>query len=117
MIIFVYGTLKKNKGNHLLLETSKFLKEITTSPKYILYIISGLPVLALGKDKVKGELYEIDEIVLSKLDMLEGHPSLYVRKNINIPNIKNVQGYLGREILNVGVKFILSHKINNVYYY
>lgn len=34
--------------------------------------------------RIKGEIYEVDETMLKNLDILEGHPNYYLRKQINI---------------------------------
>lgn len=83
MKIFVYGTLRKNHGNHFLLQDSVYLGQAKTEPKYTL-ACSGIPYLINGTEEVVGELYEVPPHVLNDLDMLEGHPDCYTRKDINL---------------------------------
>ena len=42
-------------------------------------------VLHRGDTSVQGEVYEIDEELLSDLDRIEGYPSLYTREEIDTP--------------------------------
>lgn len=71
--IFVYGTLKKGRYNHYILEESELIGEYVTPPIYTLY--DGVfPVVERGGEgKIKGELYRItNNKVLEALFRLEG---------------------------------------------
>lgn len=86
--IFVYGTLKQKQYFHdryLGGEKSNFLGDAIASPDYSLYI-DGLPhmIKEPSDTGVKGELYEVDAVVLAELDALEGHPEIYHREIIEI---------------------------------
>ena len=81
--LFVYGTLKKGLCNHHYLENAKFLgKAITKNPFPMIAPMVWYPYL-LDKEgagyRVEGELYEIDEKTLAKIDELEEYPSYYTR--------------------------------------
>ncbi|XP_045782235.1 putative gamma-glutamylcyclotransferase CG2811 isoform X1 [Maniola jurtina] len=88
--VFVYGTLKRNEPNHHWLTNpehgvSKFIAEGTTKTKYPLIIGTkyNIPFLLYSPGDghyVKGEVYEVDDIMLGKLDILEDHPNYYVRE-------------------------------------
>ncbi|XP_050669300.1 putative gamma-glutamylcyclotransferase CG2811 isoform X2 [Leptidea sinapis] len=88
--VFVYGTLKRNEPNHHWLTkpengTGKFLAEGTTQKKYPLIIATkyNIPFLLYSPGDghyVKGEVYEVDDTMLSKLDILEDHPKWYIRE-------------------------------------
>ncbi|XP_033733181.1 gamma-glutamylaminecyclotransferase-like [Pecten maximus] len=93
--IFVYGTLKRGQPNNKLMEEI-FDGEVTymgkglTGKAYPLVIAAAswnlpcmLSVEGTGK-KVHGELFEVDEEMLSFLDGFEGHPDFYRRKQIII---------------------------------
>lgn len=85
--IFVYGTLKRNRGNHRLLASSKFIGEAVTKEPYGL-VASGIPFMVESDDipnyNVKGELYEVESKDLGSLDSLEGHPNVYCRKPVTV---------------------------------
>ena len=91
--IFVYGTLKRGLSNNDLLAASHFISKAVTVQAYGFYSgpdeqsLEGpcIPYLfeqpGEGEQavKVSGEVWEVDEITLSKLDQLEGHPDWYQR--------------------------------------
>jgi gamma-glutamylaminecyclotransferase len=84
-LLFVYGTLKRGKGNHYFLEKAKFLGEAKTVEKFALYDI-GVPAV---KDypplyQIRGELYLVDTTTLSIIDALEGHPTVYIRTPVQV---------------------------------
>lgn len=79
--VFVYGTLKKGFCNHRLLEGCTLLGEAESSfHGYQMFDNGAYPCLIEGSEKVKGEMYVVSQDVLRNLDMLEGHPELYLRK-------------------------------------
>ena len=86
-LVGVYGTLKRNKGNHRYMEyaAAEFLGSCETKHKMRL-CISGLPYLIKGEDdkghNVKLEAYLVNEYGLKILDSLEGHPYFYEREKI-----------------------------------
>ena len=104
--IFVYGTLKRGKRNHHLLKDcqnglARLLGSGKLAERYPLVLSShGTPVLLDKKgsgmvclpvflctfeyilyslQQVEGELYEVDDQMLHRLDELEQHPELYTR--------------------------------------
>lgn len=83
--VFVYGTLRKGLSWNHLLSTSKFLGEAKTKNKYALYA-ETIPYVIEDKEvsQIAGEVYEVDNETLQKLDQLEGHPNWYRRKEIEI---------------------------------
>jgi gamma-glutamylcyclotransferase (GGCT)/AIG2-like uncharacterized protein YtfP len=82
--VAVYGTLRKNQGNHRLLVDSKFLGEGTTGG--IMYSMGGFPAVDITGDKeIKIEVYSVDEQTLNRLDGLEGYPHFYNRSEIKTP--------------------------------
>jgi gamma-glutamylcyclotransferase (GGCT)/AIG2-like uncharacterized protein YtfP len=87
-VVFVYGTLKRGHGNHVLLKDSDFLGPAITEDKFIMYQ-SGVPFVSKHHNMVviSGEAYKVDELTLNRLDMLEGHPTWYKREETPIKYI------------------------------
>lgn len=94
ILVFVYGTLKNGQPNHFWLQDHKngastFLANGKTNDRYPLIIGTryNIPFLLdvpnTGRG-INGEIYQIDESMLKNLDVLEGHPNYYLRKQINI---------------------------------
>ena len=79
-LIFVYGTLKTGQPNHILLENSKKLHNDMIDGR--IYCLGNFPGLKQESGTVYGEIYEVDDNTLEKLDRLEGHPNFYTRQNI-----------------------------------
>jgi len=92
--VFVYGTLKRLQPNyhHLLNKTlgeATFLGEFKTSSAWPLFISTkaNLPCLIPIENKgmqIKGEVFQVDEKMLSFLDEFEGHPVNYIRQTISV---------------------------------
>jgi gamma-glutamylaminecyclotransferase len=83
--LFVYGTLKRNFSNHHLLKDSKFLGTGRTKEKYAMYE-SGIPFVVKNEpvSSIYGELYQVDDATLQRLDRLEGHPDWYCREQVEL---------------------------------
>lgn len=73
--IFVYGTLKRGLCNHRYLAGQRFLGAAVTEPHYRMYDLGGYPgMIETARDQgvaVVGEVWEVDEAALKKLDWLE----------------------------------------------
>lgn len=100
--VFVYGTLKRDQGNHGVLSRNKgvFLGEATL-PGYTLLDLGPFPGAVPNQtEEVRGEVFEVSDDVLSgPLDGLEGcrHPSpggLYRREEADHPEHGKVWIYL-----------------------
>jgi gamma-glutamylaminecyclotransferase len=111
--LFVYGSLKRGFGNHELLKNSKFLGAYDTSDaNYQMFSFGGFPgVIALDEQDrhhyILGELYEVDDATLARVDMLEGNGHFYTRKIIELSETDDIveawmyllpQSYLQMEI-------------------
>ncbi len=84
---FTYGTFRQRECRHDILQKFKpeFLKTTTTAPEYKLFNLGSFPGMIENGDKeVIGELYNISEGALSTLDMIEGHPAFFRRKEIKL---------------------------------
>ncbi len=92
--VFVYGTLKSGYGNNTLLSTSRLIGKAVTKKHYVLGNV-GFPfafpadVVPAGNQRllhpVAGEVWEIDTPgTLLDLDNLEGHPTWYKRREVEL---------------------------------
>lgn len=88
--VFVYGTLKNGQPNHYWLTNptnglAEFLTKGKTKNQFPLVIGTqyNVPFLLMSPGNgrnINGEIYEIDEKMLEKLDVLEDYPRLYDRQ-------------------------------------
>lgn len=94
--MFVYGTLKRGQSAHDLMEGSKFLGEMSTHPRYSLYNMGGFPGMGEGKEAggVHGELFEVDEDCLWRVDRYEGAPHLFKRAVIELADGTKAEAYM-----------------------
>lgn len=105
MRVFVYGTLKRGKTNHRLLEKSKFIGEAYTVDCFNMYTV-GFPVLmktATGGHSVLGEVYEIDDNTLEHLDALESNGRMYEREQVPVVYADNVTDAYDNGVVENGV--------------
>ena len=93
--VFVYGTLRKGMSNHHLLKDSKYLGEFRQNVGFDMVDLGAFPALVPYSGEfplpVTLEAYEVDDSTLQSLDRLEGYPSFYNRKLINV---KDINGYV-----------------------
>ncbi|BFZ06315.1 hypothetical protein BsWGS_09354 [Bradybaena similaris] len=93
-IIFLYGTLKSGHSNFRVLSDpktgfAKFLGFGQTVKRYPLVVTAQysfpflLPVEGQG-EHVEGEVYEVSESKLMRLDEFEGHPDFYLREKVPV---------------------------------
>lgn len=81
--IFVYGTLMKEMSNHdCYLSKSKFLGNAEIEG-FIMYDLGSYPGIVGGIGRIKGEIYEVSEETLKRIDLLEGEGDLYTKKLIS----------------------------------
>ena len=85
MKVFVYGTLRRGEPNHYLLESAKYIG--TTKTPEGLFVLHDLgpfpaaePVDVVWSPSIVGEVYEVDDETLKKLDTLEGVDSGFYRR-------------------------------------
>ena len=83
--VFVYGTLKRGFPNHFFLERATFLGAGRTSAKYALYE-GEYPFVIKDEavSRIAGEVYEVDDVTLARLDQLEQHPDFYRREQAEV---------------------------------
>jgi gamma-glutamylcyclotransferase (GGCT)/AIG2-like uncharacterized protein YtfP len=72
-LIFVYGTLKKDRSNHRVMGDSKLLGEAKVNG-FKMYSHGEFPALVRGGMEISGEVYEVDdESTLRSIYSLEGY--------------------------------------------
>lgn len=73
-LLFVYGTLRQQFGNHHYLSNAIFLGKATTELKYVMHASSSIPFVSqsMAVSHIVGEVYEVDDNTLANLDRLEG---------------------------------------------
>lgn len=93
MKVFIYGTLKSGMKNHSVLKTfecEKICDAITVETYPMFQLSDPFPYVAnkpgIGYNII-GELYEINDKFINRLDSFEGVPHLYVRGKINVSKI------------------------------
>lgn len=82
--VAVYGSLRKNMGNHGFLVNAKHLS--TEEIKgFRMYSLGGFPAVLYngGQNTVTVEVYEVDDDTFESLDMLEGYPRFYDRDEVD----------------------------------
>ena len=97
-LLFVYGTLRQNYHNHTYLNTANFLGEAKTQDKFVMHFNGSIPFVSESQSisQIMGEVYEVDESTLARVDQLEGcYPishnpiqfdseSWYIRKQVAV---------------------------------
>ena len=92
--LFVYGSLKRGCRNHAHMRGAIYRGEAITAPGYLLYLVGHYPALVVaGEGTVKGELYEVTDEHLERLDVFEGHPDSYRRVSIVLADGLSVMAY------------------------
>lgn len=83
--VFTYGTLKRGFPNHYFLRQARFAGQARTVEPYALYA-DEFPLVYPGASvsTIRGEVYEVDDNTLARLDRLEGHPDHYRRTEIKV---------------------------------
>jgi gamma-glutamylaminecyclotransferase len=86
-LVFVYGSLLRGLTNHHRLERPgvRFLGHALSAGRYLMCGV-GFPILSssVPDSHVRGEVYAVPADVLASLDVLEGHPDAYVRREIDV---------------------------------
>jgi Uncharacterized conserved protein len=85
-LIFVYGTLKRQGGAWgFYLGSQRFVGEATTVNKFHM-LDGGFPVALWTKETapIRGEVYEVDDEALVRLDGYEGEGHMFKRQHQSI---------------------------------
>lgn len=95
-LVFVYGSLRGgNRLGSVMSLADNFLGEFKTKPKYTMYSLNVFPAITKsGNTRIVGEVYEINQSLESRLDMIEGVPNFYYKDSIEIEGLnKPVYAY------------------------
>ena len=93
--MFVYVTLMKGELHHTTMAHARFVRSAETAPGYDLVQIDYYPaMIAGGPHRVPGELYEVDDQTLARLDRLEEVPDYYERKTIELDDGSEAIAYV-----------------------
>ena len=85
ILVGVYGSLKTGESNNGLLIGSELVGTGTTvNSSYDLLDFGGYPGAIPGSNKLRVEVWSIDDKTLTRLDRLESHPHFYKREEIPI---------------------------------
>jgi gamma-glutamylaminecyclotransferase len=80
--VFVYGTLKRSGFNHRLLWDATYMGDAAVEG-YSLTAGGGFPyAVRVEGGQARGEVYEVDDATMDRLDSLEGFPHHYTRDYI-----------------------------------
>ena len=91
ILISVYGTLRRNNGNHRLIENADYKGTYITEPIYNLYSLGGFPGMREeGETAVVMEVYAVNAEEARRVDGLEGYtpgeqPYFYDKIQIETP--------------------------------
>jgi gamma-glutamylcyclotransferase (GGCT)/AIG2-like uncharacterized protein YtfP len=82
--VFVYGSLLSGQRNaHVLGALPRTFGK--TRPEWTLVSLGAFPgLIAGGRTAVVGEIVEVDDALLARLDKFEGHPHFYRRQTIRL---------------------------------
>lgn len=95
--VFVYGTLLSGFHNHeRCLRTGKRLGATrTANAHYRMVDVNYFPGVFLdGTDAIVGEVYEVDDRTMERLDRLEGFPFMYTRVEVDLEGHGNAWMYI-----------------------
>ena len=89
MKLFIYGTIKRGQCRADVMRGQKFLGSVKLVPMYKMFNLGQFPALVKvsGLDNgpmIEGELWEVDEDCIRRMDMIEGAPSFYRRQEVQV---------------------------------
>ena len=102
MKVFVYGSLKRGnnvRGMHFFQDAVRVGQAQTTAGIYSMLDLGSFPGVILdGQHDINGEVYVIDELILSQLDAIEGYPDFYDRTEVDTTEGKAMMYFLPNEL-------------------
>jgi len=88
ILLFVYGSMKKDFINHYRLQKEEFIGNAITTKEYVMYPSDMylFPYVCENEERnnIIGELYNLINIDIQDVDIFESVPKAYYRKIINI---------------------------------
>ena len=89
MKLFIYGTIKRGQCRADVMREQKFLGNVKLVPMYKMFNLGQFPALVEvsvenNGTMIEGELWEVDEDCVRRLDMIEGAPSFYRRQEVKV---------------------------------
>jgi len=81
-LVAVYGSLRVGQGNHRIIAEYEPLSREWSVPEFTMHNLGGFPALVAGKNTVLLELYKVDDDTFAQLDILEGYPHFYNRRQV-----------------------------------
>lgn len=101
-LIFIYGTLKRGFNRHSALVDQRYLGTAFSASRYSIFHISGFPALVEDSQNPKeiwGELYEVDNECLRKLDEIESiSNNLFQRRTVVLARYNLVNLPITKEV-------------------
>ncbi len=92
--LFVYGNLLSGHRDHAVLESAEWLGVVLTAPRYTLVDIDVYAVLLVdGKTAVRGELYNVDQWLMARIDALRQVPHLFQRHSVTLADETLAESY------------------------
>ena len=86
--VFVYGSLMSGLSNHVFLEDSTLTARGKTAGNFDMFDLGSFPGVQERTDghgsPIVGEVYSVAAATLADLDRLEGHPTFYRRKIVEV---------------------------------
>jgi gamma-glutamylcyclotransferase (GGCT)/AIG2-like uncharacterized protein YtfP len=104
-LLFAYGTLRRGGGNDGFVAGGTFLGTVQTRDSYTLLCenlefcpyLTGAPLPGVDREPVTGDLFEVSEFDLAKIDQLEGHPTWYERRSLTLKDGRMAWAYFIQE--------------------
>jgi len=84
----------RGTSHHGLLKGATWLGPAVTAPGFDLFDLGSYPAMTEGEGVVHGELYEVEDALLPRLDAYEEHPEVYRRRFIHLADGRRVESYL-----------------------
>jgi gamma-glutamylaminecyclotransferase len=92
--LLVYGSLRRGERANGFMDGAIFVSLARSAPGWTLYDLGAFPGLVrTGEGTVLGEIYDVDDELLVRLDRYEGTPRFYRREAIELEDGGSAQTY------------------------